>query len=189
MSKNSPYREILAQFRRKAQIIPNIHNIVFEPRGDGRSFNMYWHVQSMNENVQFGVLAIPADFIKFLKSGAAPRSAWSPENAYWYLTDNVLDIDRKTSEKEYKAIENNLKIVQSGDENAINNFINTGYPKAVVNTVVDTDYKTRNQQHNAFVQGFINWKRAQSGQGVAIPHMASRKRSLRSISCRNNRRG
>ncbi len=184
MKNDTFYRVQIAKLRRIAQIIPNIHNIIFEPRGDGRSFNMLWHVQSMNENVQFGVLAIPPDFIKFLKSGSAPKSAWSPEQSYWYLTDNVLDIDTKISEKEYRVVSDNLKVLQSGDKNAINNFINTGYPKVVVNTVVDTDYRTRNQEHNSFVSGYINWKRGQAGQGVAVPHMASQKRSLQKISYR-----
>lgn len=187
MPKNTPYRELITKIRRIAQIIPNISKIVFEPRGDGRSFNMYWHVPSMNENVQFGVLFIPADFVKFLKSGSAPKSAWSPDNAYWYLTDGVLDIDRQTTGKEYQTIENNLKILQSGDQNAINNFINTGYPKAAFKTVVDKDYKTRNQEHNNFVFGFINWQRGQQGQSQAIPHMAKQKIGLNKLSFRDKK--
>lgn len=184
MKKDVTYRESIARLRRIAQIIPNISKIIFEPRGDGRSFNMLWHVQSMNENIQFGVLAIPADFIKFLKSGSAPRSAWSPDAAYWYLTDGVLDIDSQISEKEYKVVSNNLRVLQSEDKAQINNFINTGFPKVVINTVVDTDYRTRNQEHNNFVQGFMNWKRGQQGQSQAIPHMAKRNRSLQKISFR-----
>lgn len=184
MKKDITYRDRIVRLRRIAQIIPNISQIIFEPRGDGRSFNMLWHVPSMNENIQFGVLAIPKDFISFLKSGSAPKSAWSADAAYWYLTDNVLDIDRQTSEKEYKTVASNLQILQSGDANKINNFINTGYPKVIINTVVDTDYRTRNQEHNNFVSGFMNWKRGQQGQSQAIPHMAKRTRSLQKISFR-----
>ncbi len=185
MKKDNIYREQIAKIRRIAQIIPNIHNIIFEPRGDGRSFNMLWHVQSMNENIQFGVLSIPKEFLAFLKSGSAPKSAWSPEQAYWYLTDNVLDIDRRTSEKEYQAVSKNLQILQRGDKNEINNFLNTGYPKAVINTVVDTDYRTRNQEHNNFVSGFIQWQRGQQGHSQAIPHMAKKKPDFTKISFRN----
>lgn len=187
MKNHTPYRDKIEKLRRIAQIIPNLNNIIFEPRSDGRSFNMLWHVQSMNENVPFGVMAIPKDFIAFLKSGAAPKTAWGPEKAYWFLSDHVLDIDRQTSAKEYGAISNNLKMLQAGDKNQINNFLMTGYPGAVLNTVVDTDVRTRNNEHNQFVNSYIQWKRGQAGQSVAQPVMAKRDKSLRIISSRKKR--
>lgn len=178
MPDYTSYRDQIAKLLRIAQIIPNIHQIIFEPRGDGRSFNMLFHVQSMNENVQFGILAIPKDFAAFLKSGDAPKTAWGVDKAYWFLADHVLDIDRQTSSKEYGSISNNLKLLQSGDKNQINNFINTGYPNAILNTVVDTDTRTRNNEHNQFVSSYMQWKRGQQGQSQAIPHMAKQKSNI-----------
>ena len=185
MTNSIDYRQQISKRRRLAQLIPNLSNIVFEPRGDGRSFNMLWYVGSMNENVQFGVLALPKDFISFLKSGFAPRDAWGADNAYYYLSDHVLDIDRQTSEKEYNTVSNNLKILQAGDPTQINNFIHSGFPKAVVSTVVDTDAKTRNTAHNNIIARYVQWKRGNQGVSQAVPYMANRKRSLQRISHRD----
>ena len=177
MGKHDQYRTLISKLRRLAQILPNIDKIIFELRSDGKSFDMLLQVPSMKENVKFGVLNIPNDFIKFLKSPNAPTDKHSPDKAYLYLADNhILDIDVSTSLKEYKTITNSINLLKSGDVKKINEFIFSGFDNVSVNTKVDTDTIPRNQKHNEFISSFMNWKRSMEGKGVSVPHMANRRK-------------
>lgn len=172
------YRNIISYLskglKKKSQILPYVNSIIFEPRGDGRSFTMSFFVPSMNENVQFGILGIDKNFINFLKSPFAPKSSLIPEKAYGYFKDKVLIPSDKMSKKVGDQILQNLKILMNGDKNQIDKYMMDGFNNLELPTIVDLSNLQRNSERNELIGSYKKYLSQSVGRSSeAIPHMAS----------------
>lgn len=176
-------QESAKKLTKKSQISSHFKDIIFEPRGDGRSFSMSYFVPSMNENVQFATLSIDKNFINFLKSSLAPRDAWDAQSAYWYLREGVLTISDKIAPKVYDQISKNLKVLQGGDKNQINNLMMTGDMNLELPVVADTSHRMRNSAFNQFMEAYRKYLQQGVGRSSeAVPRLA---KQINLISFRN----
>jgi hypothetical protein len=145
---------------------------------------MSYFVPELNENVQFGILSIDKRFMDFLKSPLAPKDAWDPQSAFWYLREGVLTISENISQKVYEQMSQNLKTLMSGDKQKINNLIMTGDMRLDLPVVPDTTHRMRNSAYNQLMDAYRKYLQQGVGRSSeAIPHLASL------ISSRDHRRG
>jgi hypothetical protein len=185
MNYRQHIKEASRKLLRKSQITPHFKSIIFEPRGDGRSFSMSYFVPELNENVQFGILSVDKSFMDFLRSQFAPKDAWDPQSAFWYLREGVLTISDKVPQRVYEQISQNLKVLMSGDKQKINNLIMTGDTRLELPVVPDTSHRMRNSAYNQLIDAYKKYTQQGAGRSSeAIPHLASLK-----ISFRDDRRG
>lgn len=161
------YKLIIANKRRTASIAPDMGQIVFKPNPSLKnSFEMFWPNQQLGE-VKFGNLVIDDAFMKFLRSGQAPKDSARPEEAYKHWQADDLDFDREdVNQKQYNEINKNLQIAKGSDFYAIQKMSNTGDDKVSIKVKLDTDKKT------PLVNAFTQWSQVGYAPGEVQPHLS-----------------